>query len=159
MGAEQKYYSPKLEFLALKLVFCDHLKECLYYAKSCDVYTDNNSFVYVMSTGKLNAAGQRWPRELCDYTFIIHYKPEDTVAHALSRPTKMHKIRDKGKQVRIPTEEVSSILSSTDNNFKEKSMWIATLNAAGVVDQIDNRFPDEKTLTVIPPLHLKNMQQ
>ena len=40
VGAEQKYYSPKLEFLALKLFFCDHLKECLYYVKSCDVYTD-----------------------------------------------------------------------------------------------------------------------
>ena len=37
VGAEQKYHSYNLEFLALKWTFCDHFKEYLYYAKSCDV--------------------------------------------------------------------------------------------------------------------------
>ena len=49
-----------------------------------DVYTDNNPLVHVMSTRKLNAAGQRWENELNGYTFTIHYKSgvENTAADA-----------------------------------------------------------------------------
>ena len=84
--------------------------------------------MYVISTRKLNAAGQRWASELSDYIFRIHYKPgvENTVADAFSRPIKLHRIGDGGKQVTISPEEVSPILSSKDNSFKEKSTWIAT---------------------------------
>ena len=83
--------------------------------------------MYVISTRKLNVTGQKWARELSDYIFTIHYKPgvENTVADALSRPTKLHRIGDGGKQVTI-SPEVSPILSSKDNSFKEKSIWIAT---------------------------------
>ena len=49
-------------------------------------------------------------------------------------------------------------MSSTDKNFKEKNVWIATLHAAGVVDQTENTFLDSQTLTVVPPSHLKYMQ-
>ena len=66
LRAEQKHYSSKLKFLALKWDFCDHFKEYLYYAKSCDLYIDNNLLAHVMSTGKLNATGQRWANELSD---------------------------------------------------------------------------------------------
>ena len=66
LRAEQKHYSSKLKFLALKWDFCDHFKEYLYYAKSCDLYIYNNLLAHVMSTGKLNAAGQRWANELND---------------------------------------------------------------------------------------------
>lgn len=49
-------------------------------------------------------------------------------------------------------------MSSTDKNFKEKNVWIATLHAAGVVDQTENTFLDSQTLIVVPPSHLKYMQ-
>ena len=104
--------------------------------------------------------GQRLVSELSDYTFTIHYKPgvENTVAGALSRSTKLHRYRDEGNQVTISPDEISSILPSTDNNFKAKSVWKANLNAAGIIDQIENRFLDAKTLTVIPASLLKGMQ-
>ena len=112
-GAEQKHYSSKLTFLALKWDFCDHFKENLYYAKSCDLYIDNNLLAHVMSTGKLYAAGQKWANELSDYTFTIYYKPgvENTVADNLPRPSKLHGIRDEGKQVTISLKEVSFVVN------------------------------------------------
>ena len=70
----------------------------------------------------------------------------------------MHGIADEGKQVTISPEEVCSILPSPDNNFKEKNAWIATLNTAEVVDQMENKFLDAQTLTVIPPSHLEDIQ-
>ena len=84
--------------------------------------------MYVISTRKLNVAGQKWASDLSDYIFTIHYKPgvENIVADALSRPTKLDRIGEGGKQVTISPEEVSPMLSSKDNSFKEKSMWIAT---------------------------------
>ena len=69
---------------------------------------------------------------------MIHCKPDvdNTVAYTLLRPTKLHGIRDEGKQVTISPGEATSILSSTYNNFKKKSVWIATLNAAEVTSTI-----------------------
>ena len=69
------------------MAVCDHVKPCLYYAQHCDVFTDNNPLIYAMSTAKINATGQRWTSELCDYPIIIHYKQgiQNKVADFLSR--------------------------------------------------------------------------
>ena len=87
--AEKNYHlhSGKLEFLALKWAVTDHFHEYLYYASSFVVYTDNNPLTYVMSSARLNATGQRWVNELCDYTFTLKYLPGKTnvVADTLSR--------------------------------------------------------------------------
>ena len=85
-GAECKYHSSKLEFLALKWAICNHFNEYLYYAKHFDVFTDFNPLVYLKTSCKLNATGQRWINELANYQFSIHYKPgiENPVADALS---------------------------------------------------------------------------
>lgn len=47
-----------------------------YSAPSCDVYTDNNPLIYILTSAKLDATRQRWVAELADYNFKIHYKPE-----------------------------------------------------------------------------------
>ena len=73
--AEQKYHSGKLEFLALKWCITEAFHEYLYYADECTVFTDNNPLTYVMTTGKLNAVGQRWVNNLANYKFQIKYRP------------------------------------------------------------------------------------
>ena len=86
-GADGKYHSSKLEFLALKWAICNHFNEYLYYAKHFDVLTDFNPLTYFQTSCKLNATGQRWINELANYQFSIHYKPgiENPVADAPSR--------------------------------------------------------------------------
>ena len=85
--AEQKYHSSKLEFLSLKWAVCEQFWDYLTYAKQIEVYTDNNPLLYVLSSAKLNATGQRWVNELADFNINIHYKPgrNNTDADVLSR--------------------------------------------------------------------------
>ena len=85
--AEQKYHSSKLEFLSLKWAVCEQFRDYLTYAKQIEVYTDNNPLLYVLSSAKLNATGQRWVNELADFNINIHYNPgrNNTDADALSR--------------------------------------------------------------------------
>ena len=85
--AEQKYHSSKLEFLSLKWAVCEQFCDYLTYAKHTEVYTDNNPLLYVLSSAKLNATGQRWVNELADFNINIHYNPgrNNTDADALSR--------------------------------------------------------------------------
>ena len=72
-ATEKNYqlHSNKLEFLCLYWAITDHFRDYLYYAKDFVVYTDNNPLLYVTSTAKLNACGQRWVNELADYNFSI----------------------------------------------------------------------------------------
>lgn len=86
-GAEERYHSSKLEFLALKWAVCEHFKDYLYYTPHFDIYTDNNPLVYLKTSCKLNATGQRWVNELANFQFSIHYKPgvQNVVADTLSR--------------------------------------------------------------------------
>ena len=77
-ATEKNYrlHSNKLEFLCLLYwAITDHFRDYLYYAKDFVVYTDNNPLLYVTSTAKLNACGQRWVNELADYNFSIKYRP------------------------------------------------------------------------------------
>ena len=49
--------------------------------------TDNNSLMYILTTAKLDATGQRWVANLANYNFSIKYKSEkvNVDANALSR--------------------------------------------------------------------------
>ena len=38
------------------------------------MYTDNNPLIYILTTAKLNASGQRWVASLANYNFKIFYK-------------------------------------------------------------------------------------
>lgn len=46
------------------------------------VYTDINPLSYVLTTARLNAAGQHWVAELADFNFTIKYRPGKTNANA-----------------------------------------------------------------------------
>ena len=78
--SERNYHlhSGKLEFLALKLSICEQFWDCLYYAPSFRVYTDNNPLTYVLTSAKLNATGLHWIGELADFNFDIRYRPGKT---------------------------------------------------------------------------------
>ena len=84
--SERNYDAHKLEFLALKWAVTDRFHEYLY-GGSFDVYTDNNPLMYILSTAKLDAIGQRWVASLAPYNFSLHYNPgrQNTVADSLSR--------------------------------------------------------------------------
>ena len=66
--AETRYPAHKLDFLALKWAVTDKFYDHLY-GRRFSVLTDNNSLKYVMSSAKLDAAGQRWVSRLAAYDF------------------------------------------------------------------------------------------
>ena len=84
--SERNYSAHELEFLALKWAITDKFREYLYGAEF-QVFTDNNSLTYILTTAKLDATGHRWVAALSNYTFSISYKPgrNNTDADALSR--------------------------------------------------------------------------
>ena len=85
-NTEARYAAHKLEFLALKWVVTEKLKDYLF-GNEFTVFTDNNPLCYVMQTVKLDACRQRWVAELSSYNFNIVYRPgkSNTNADALSR--------------------------------------------------------------------------
>ena len=76
-----------MEFFSLKWAVCEQFRDYLTYAKQIEAYIDNNPLLYVLSSAKLNATGQRWVNELSDSNINIHYKPgrNNTDADVLSR--------------------------------------------------------------------------
>ena len=71
--SERNYDTHKLEFLALKWSFTERFHEYLY-GGHFEVYTDNNPLIYILTTAKLDATGQRWVASLANYNFKIFYK-------------------------------------------------------------------------------------
>ena len=72
--SERNYPVHKLEFLVLKWAIIDKFHEYLY-CSQFQVYTDNNSLMYVLTTAKLDATGHRWVAALSNYNLSIIYKP------------------------------------------------------------------------------------
>ena len=70
---ERNYNAHKLEFLALKWSVTECFHEYLYGGKF-DVYTDNNSLTYILTTAKLDVTGQHWIANLANYDFKIFYR-------------------------------------------------------------------------------------
>ena len=84
--SEAKYPIHKLKFLCLKWAIADQFHEYLY-GNIIDVYMDNNSLTYVLTTAKLDVMGHRWIAGLANYNSHIHYKSgkSNVKADALSR--------------------------------------------------------------------------
>ena len=124
-STEKLYHLSKLEHLALKWVVYDHFKPYVYYAKDCDVSTDNNPLLYSVSAAKLNTIDWRCASELSDYPITIHYKQgiQNKVADYLSRSrikvTVQHQI--------LSTGEVTAILSPVKNQEDNEEVWVAVL--------------------------------
>ena len=103
---EQRYYSNKQEFLALKWAVTEQFHEYLLpYRKNRNefiVCTDNNPLTYIFSSANLDAAGQRWVAHLASYNFSLEYQKgkNNTVADFLSWMNE-----------RLPEEEVQEYLN------------------------------------------------
>ena len=61
---KQKCHHSKLEFSSLKWVVCEKFRDYLTYAKQIEVYTDSTCLLYLLSSAKLNATGERLVNEL-----------------------------------------------------------------------------------------------
>ena len=85
-GIIQLYPAHKLEFLTWKWAITGKFHEYLYGAEF-QVFTDDNSLTYILTTATLGATGHRWVAALSNYTFSITYKPgkNNKDADALSR--------------------------------------------------------------------------
>ena len=75
-----------MEFLALKWAITDPFHEYLY-GGTFDIHSDNNAFMYILTTAKLDATGQRWVASLANYncTITYHSGKHNVDADALSR--------------------------------------------------------------------------
>ena len=84
-GGEPKYYSSKLEFLALKWAITEQFREYLQY-QPFTMHMDNNPLTYILMTLNLDALGHRWVAALGGYNMKLEYlKGSDLkVADALS---------------------------------------------------------------------------
>ena len=71
--SESKYPVYKLEFLSLKWAIMDQFHEYLY-GNIFDVYTDNNTLTYVLTTTKLDAMGHGGSLVWLTTIFLIHYR-------------------------------------------------------------------------------------
>lgn len=85
-SCEKRYPAHKLEFLSLKWAMTDKLRDYLLGAQTT-VLTDNNPLLYVTTSAKLDATGQRWVAALSQFNFSVKYKPgkDNAAADALSR--------------------------------------------------------------------------
>ena len=98
--SEKRYHSSKLEFLALKWSICEHFHEYLYGGKF-EVYTENNTLTYILTSAKFDATGQRWVASLTNYNFTIYYQSgmQNIEADALSRIKWQHDDADEVKAI------------------------------------------------------------
>ena len=86
-GAEPKYHSSKLEFLALKWAVTEQFREYLQY-QLFTVWTDNNPLTYILTTPNLDALGHHWVAALAGYNMKLEYlkgsdnKVVDALSHA-----------------------------------------------------------------------------
>ena len=80
------YPAHKLEFLGLKWAVVDKFREYLL-GRRFHVLTDNNPLLYVTSSAKLDATGQRWVAALAEFDFSVEYRSGrlNAAADALSR--------------------------------------------------------------------------
>ena len=137
---EANYPAHKLEFLALKWAVCEKFHEYLYDAKTFDIYTDNNPLIYVLTSAKLDACGQRWVAKLANYNFTIRYRcgQSNVEADALSRISWPEVLSDEDIDVDLEcmdTHVVNAVLTGT----KTKSSLIESISCSSQIipDDID----------------------
>ena len=87
--SEKRYPAHTLEFLALKWAITDKLRDYLLGAQ-IQVLTDNNPLLYVTTTAKLDATGQRWVAALSQFNFSVKDKPGNNNADADALSRKEH---------------------------------------------------------------------
>ncbi len=152
--AESRYPAHKLEFLAMKWAVTDKLRDYLL-GNSFTVLTDNNPLLYVTSSAKLDATGQRWVAALSQFNFTIKYKPgkNNAAADALSRKPQSEMTRSsiefQREAVTIPAGSVQAICDgypSTSQPFLESSNTVhcevITRQAAKTTTKLQNTIEE-----------------
>ena len=112
---ERNYDAHRLEFLALKWAVTERFHEYLY-GGVFEVFTDNNPLTYVLTTAKLDAAGQRWVAALANYNFSIKYRSgkANVDADSLSRiPWQMEEIQ----QFVLPVIQMNLMVGETRSDM------------------------------------------
>ena len=66
--SERIYDAHKWEFLALRCSVMERFQKYMI-GGHFEVYTDNNPLTYILTTAKLESAGQRWVASLANYNF------------------------------------------------------------------------------------------
>ena len=131
--AEKKYHSSKLEFLGVKWVVCNQIRDYLYYARHFHIYTGNNPVTYIMSTGRLTATDQRWVNELAEFSFSLNYKPvkQNTIAGTRSCKSKqIHLEHIKLCTETVPTEMVKILSGISYLTQENQELVTVCLNTA-----------------------------
>ena len=137
--SESRYPAHKLEFLGLKWAVTEKFHDYLY-GRQFSAYTDNNPLVYVMTTAKLDAHGQRWVGELANYDFSITYRPGRSNANAdgLSRlPTTLRHI-SADTAAALLNEAMQRSTSAVAGNTARSVHWADPLE---IVHYCDRRDP------------------
>ena len=82
---EKNYHFTKLEFLALKWVVTEHIKEYLLNQPFL-IKTDNNPLIYILTTPNLGDTGHQWVGTLVHFNFEMEYQKgcDNTVVDVLS---------------------------------------------------------------------------
>lgn len=147
--AEKNYrlLSWKLDFLALKWAVTDRFRDCLFYAPSVTVYSDNNPVTYVLSTAKLNATRHCWVSELADLNITLKYRPgkTNTDADFLSHtPASMDSFISECTEQYSP-EVLGAIFSAVGMQQQCEVDWISAITCSPHIQEItaDNQ-PDIK---------------
>ena len=108
--------------------------------------TGNNPLVYVLSSAKFSATGQRWVNELADLNLQIHYKPgrNHQDADALSRfPENIHQYTSRAEQ-----SSINAIFEGVQTQSENEEAWLCAINTSETTPEVD-----------ISPLHKNNLQQ
>ena len=105
-----------------------------------DIYTDNNPLIYVLTSAKLDACGQRWVAKLANYNFTIRYRcgQSNVEADALSRISWPEVLSDEDIDVDLEcmdTHVVNAVLTGT----KTKSSLIESISCSSQIipDELD----------------------
>ena len=120
---------------------CEKFHEYLYGSKPFEIYTDNNPLIYVLTSAKLDACGQRWVAKLANYNFTIRYKcgQSNVEADALSRiswPKVLSNHEDLDVDLEcMDTHVVNAVLTGS----KSKSSLIESIscNSKVIPDELD----------------------
>ena len=117
-SAERSYPAHKREFLGLKWAVGEKFKEYLY-GQRCTVYTDNNPLTYVFKSAKLDATGQRWLSEICNFDLELCYLAgkNNGAADALSRLPLMEALKGPGCAIQAFPESLPFAACSTEENM------------------------------------------
>ena len=131
------------------------------YGKDFVAYMDNNPLLYLTSTAKLNACGQRWVNVLADYNFSIKYRPGKVNRDAdyLSRAP-----LDIAKYIDLCTKkacmsEISTILSNLKHQKSPTNIFVNKEDVEKSFIEIQNQFMNAKDNCLIDQERIKHAQE